>query len=85
MGHFAGLFSLIITLLLFTPGHVACFNKGEAEQIRIVGPFVASWYFIFSLPFVFLTSYRPTKGITYRKAIWLGVKQLWQALRRLLK
>ncbi|WP_264769409.1 MFS transporter [Coxiella burnetii] len=85
LGYFGGLFSLIITLFLFVPGHVAWLNKGEAEQIRIVGPFVASWYFIFSLPFVFLTPDRPTKGITYRKAIRLGVKQLWQTLRRLPK
>ena len=58
-------------------------NFKSYEQVRIVGPFVAVWALLFSLPLFILTPDRATTNIPVRTAIFRGIKQLIDTIRRL--
>ncbi len=84
-GYFGGLLALIFCLFFFMNNHFPfiALNFKSYEQVRIVGPFVAVWALLFSLPLFILTPDRATTNIPVRTAIFRGIKQLIDTIRRL--
>jgi UMF1 family MFS transporter len=83
-GYFGGLCSLIVALFLFVKnGANIGLNTTTYEHIRICGPFVSIWFFVFALPFFILTPDRPSTGISYITALRQGLRQFFQTLRAL--
>lgn len=82
-GYLGGICALSIALLVFIKGDQHWFNKDLAEQIRICGPFVAIWYFIFALPlFIFVPAFSSRKE-PLLKAVRSGAKELFSTLKKL--
>ena len=84
-GYFGGLLALIFCLFFFMNNHFPfiALNFKAYGQVRIVGPFVAVWALLFSLPLFILTPDRATTNIPVRTAIFRGIKQLIDTIRRL--
>ncbi|WP_423063268.1 MFS transporter [Candidiatus Paracoxiella cheracis] len=85
LGYFGGLTCLVIALLVFVHGDTRWLglNRQTFEHIRITGPFVSIWYFIFAIPLFVWTKDRSSSGISYRKALSDGANQLLETLRKL--
>ncbi len=75
-GYFGILCALIIVMILFVNGHISWLDHKNAENIRIIGPFVAIWYVVFAIPMFLFTKDLPSKGVGYFIAIRVGVRQL---------
>jgi len=52
-GYIGGIVSLTLALIFFVKTNLFSLDTQTFAQIRISGPFVAIWYFIFSLPLFF--------------------------------
>ena len=48
----------------------------QAENVRAVGPLVALWFALFSLPLFLFTPDRPAAGLTLRQAVGSGLRML---------
>jgi MFS transporter, UMF1 family len=85
LGYAGGLVCLVLCLLLFVqPEQPALgLDKAAAEHVRIVGPFVAIWFLVFSLPFFLLTPDRPPTGLSAGAAVRMGLRQLSHTLANL--
>jgi len=83
LGYFGGLCSLLIALFIFVDAHgfFLHLNPNTAEQLRINGPFVGLWFLLFGWPLFVWTPDRLPMGIGYRKAIYRGLKSLYQTLK----
>lgn len=82
-GYLGGIVALTIALILFVKTNLFSLDTQTAAQIRITGPFVACWYFIFALPLFFLT---PTITMTSRPfshAIRAGWFELLSTFKKL--
>lgn len=71
-GYFGGLTAL--SLMLFV------IHINTDEKIRLVGPFVAIWFLIFSWPLFVWTPDRCSTGLPYSKAIKEGLLTLYKTL-----
>lgn len=78
LGYVGGLLCLAITLLVFVQPAVPPFglDKATAEQIRIVGPFVALWYLLFAWPLFLFTPDRPRRAKAPGSAVREGLAEL---------
>ena len=78
LGYAGGLVCLVLCLVLFVLPEQPLFglDKQAAADIRIVGPFVALWFAVFSLPFFLHTPDRPPTGLSALQAIRKGLQQL---------
>lgn len=85
IGYFGGLACLVTALFGFiTPTHpLLSLDKTTAEHIRIVGPLVALWYFIFSLPLFIFTPDHPSTGLGLKQSMLQGLHTLMQTLKKL--
>src|SRR3990167_5532175 len=75
-GYACGLFCLL-TALFFLNAKFAWLNTSSAEHIRIAGPLVALWFFIFSLPFFLFTTDQKNTGISAKQALKKGLVTLF--------
>lgn len=57
-------------------------NAATHEHNRIVGPYVALWLVLFTIPFAFLASDRPATGVPLRRVVRQGLAQLVDTLRQ---
>jgi len=83
LGYLGGLLGLALVLVLFVQADPPLFglDKDAAEHLRISGPFVALWYFLFALPlFLFVPDTAPRN--TLSTAVSKGLRTLWQTLRQ---
>ena len=83
LGYAGGLCCLALTLVLFVQPETPPFglDKAAAEHVRIVGPLVAVWFALFSVPlFVFVPDAAPT-GISVARAATDGLAALYGTLR----
>lgn len=83
-GYVGGLTCLTIALFAFLTPATAIFHLDHqtAQDIRICGPFVALWTFIFSLPVFIWTPDIPfKKRVVVTNAIAHSLQTLWQTLR----
>ncbi len=85
MGYVGGLICLAICLVVFVQPEVPPFglDKETAEQIRIVGPFVAAWYLLLAWPMFIFTPDRPKKLQSSGPAVRESLKELVQTLKSL--
>lgn len=80
VGYAGGLTALISCLLLFIglgdSNPVFDLSQEKSEHIRIVGPFIAIWFFVFMLPFLYFYKVPVTKQIKFFDALRIGAKKL---------
>ena len=78
LGYIGGLACLIVALLAFiqTPTPLFGLDKANAEDVRIVGPLVALWILVFSIPLVLFTPDTESTGVPKLEAVRRGLKQL---------
>lgn len=77
LGYAGGLAALAIALLVFIwPEHPPFgLDQNAAEQVRILGPLVALWLAIFSIPLFLFTPDRRASGHTVISAVGIGLQE----------
>ncbi len=82
LGYAGGLACLSICLVVLVTPEQPPFglDKAAAEQVRIIGPFVAVWITVFALPFFLLTPDLPATGTAPGQAVRQGLAQLRRTL-----
>lgn len=85
LGYAGGLASLAFCLVGFVQTETPLFGLGteNSENIRAVGPFVALWVLLFSLPLFLFVPDSGKKAMPIRAAVSTGVSALLTTLRRL--
>ncbi|MEE8189167.1 MAG: MFS transporter [Kiloniellales bacterium] len=85
LGYAGGLLSLVLCLVLFVRPEVPLFglDREAAEQVRIIGPFVALWVAVFALPLFLFTPDTPASGLGAGEALRRGLRTLIKTLREL--
>ena len=83
-GYAGGLVCLALCLVLLALPEQPIFglDKESYEHVRATGPFVALWYAAFCLPMFLLTPDKPKAGVSWTRAVRLGLGQLRETLRR---
>jgi len=84
LGYLGGLACLVLALVVFIQPETPPFglDKKAAEHVRIVGPLVAVWLLLFSLPLFFVTpDIAAGEKLPPGRAIREGLKQLVQSAR----
>jgi UMF1 family MFS transporter len=78
LGYIGGLTCLIVALFAFVQAPVPLFglDKESAEQVRIVGPMVALWLAVFSIPIMLFTPDTKSSGVPMAAAVRQGLGQL---------
>jgi UMF1 family MFS transporter len=78
LGYFGGLTCLIFALFAFIQAPTPLFglDKESAEQVRVVGPLVAVWLLVFSIPIVLFTPDKTSAGVPMLEAVRQGLKRL---------
>ncbi len=84
-GYLGGILALSFALFVFVKPQYSWLDTTTAAQVRICGPFVAIWYFVFALPLFFLSPKITSNSEPMSKAIRLGWKELMSTLRKLPK
>ena len=84
LGYAGGLACLAVSLVVFVQPDPAPFGLDEsmAEDVRILGPLVAVWFAIFSLPLFLFTPDRPATGVPFARAARQGVGTLIETFRQ---
>ncbi len=87
LGYAGGLAALAVALVAFIWPEQPPFglDPGSAEQVRIVGPLVAIWLAIFSLPLFLFTPDRPSSGVGILQSVRLGLAETARTLADLRK
>lgn len=85
LGYAGGLVSLCIALFAIVQPNYHWMDNSTAEQVRLCGPFVAIWTFVFSLPLFLKVPDYPATGLSIRLAIPYGLKTLSNTLKTLPK
>ena len=85
LGYAGGLVCLALCLVLFLrdSGPVFGLATESAEQVRIIGPFVALWFAVFSVPLFLFTPDTPASGRPMGEAVTQGLRTLVATLRAL--
>lgn len=80
-GYAGGLLALVVALFGFVQTEPAWLNTATAENIRICGPLVAIWLFVFSIPlFIWVPDY-PATNLSISQAIHRGLSSLLSTLK----
>lgn len=84
LGYAGGLACLAVSLVVFVQPEVAPFglDKAEAEHIRILGPLVAIWFAVFTIPLFLYTPDRPSTGVPLGRATREGFRALAETVRQ---
>lgn len=89
LGYLGGLTALAISLFGFIGlGEVKPFlplPTENFEHIRITGPFIAVWFFIFMMPLLFFTKDVEIEPLPFRKALSTGIHQLVESAKSVRK
>ena len=85
LGYAGGLACLALSLVLFVRAEAPVFelDRDAAEQVRIIGPFVALWFALFALPLFLFTPDSAVRGVPAREAIGKGLSTLLATIRAL--
>ena len=87
LGYLGGLSCLGLLLILFIFDDYAIFTLGSdgAANVRIVGPFVAVWFILFSIPLFLWTPDPPASTLPSQKTIKHGLLKLYRTFSRIEK
>jgi len=82
-GYAGGLACLVAVLLLFVQDatRLPFLSTTDAANVRAAFIFAAAWMALFSLPILFLTPDRAATGVSLRRGVRLGVRQLVDSIR----
>jgi UMF1 family MFS transporter len=82
-GYAGGLCCLTVALVVFVQPETAPFglDSDAAEPVRMVGPLVAVWFALFSVPLFLLVPDQPVTGVSLSEAVRVGLKKLRGTLR----
>ena len=85
LGYTGGLVALVVALIVFIWPEQPPFglDRGSAEHVRIVGPLVALWLAIFSLPILLFTPDRPPSGRGVVETVRYGLCETRRTLAEL--
>ncbi len=85
LGYAGGLVCLALCLVLFVQPETPFFGLDHeaAEQVRIIGPFVALWFAVFAVPLFLFTPDAPASGRPMGEAVTQGLRTLGATLRAL--
>ncbi len=85
LGYAGGLAALLVALVVFIWPDPPLFglDKGSAEQVRVVGPLVALWLILFSIPLFLFTPDRPSRGAPIGSLLKSGIADLMRSLATL--
>lgn len=82
LGYVGGIVSLSLALLIVNDDitwlHL---DRQQFAEVRICGPLVALWLFLFMLPLFWFVPDRKATGLRLRQAIKAGLDSLWHLLR----
>jgi UMF1 family MFS transporter len=85
LGYAGGLACVLIVLFLFVSDQAPFgLDRAHAEHIRITGPFVAAWLFVFALPLFLWTTDRKAgaaAGRAWSRQVRAGFRQLRASVR----
>ncbi len=81
-GYFGGLVALCICLFVLVANHLPFFelDASQYKNVRIVGPFIALWVALFSLPIFFFTPDSPNNSVSKWRAVVKGFVDLKSTL-----
>jgi UMF1 family MFS transporter len=85
IGYFAGIAALVLLYFGVINREPPPFglDAESAEPVRLVGPVIALWLVVFSLPLFFITPDRPPVDRSTGKVVRQGLGNLWRTLRSL--
>lgn len=83
MGYLGGIIALVIILYISVLHPVSWLDSATFEQIRIVGPFSALWFAVFSLPFFLFLPAPPPKKQALSQGLQAGLQELAKTIRLL--
>lgn len=82
-GYFGGLIVLVLAYLGFVKEAPAWLDSTTMAQVRICGPLVAVWTFVFALPLFFLVPEKKVPSLPFRETVRQGAKHLVLAVQTL--
>jgi MFS transporter, UMF1 family len=87
LGYAGGLAALVVALVVFIWPDPPLFglDKEAAEHVRVVGPLVALWLVLFSVPLFLFTPDRPARRVAVGAALAAGLSDLGRTLASLPK
>lgn len=85
LGYFGGLIVLLIAFFSFVNGKPSWLNTETFQQIRICGPLVAIWTFIFALPLFLFVSDFNSRNLNLISAIQKGMIDLKYTIAHMFK
>lgn len=83
IGYAGGLVALIIALAVRSQAEALGLDTSTNEDLRLVGPLVALWLAVFSLPMFLFTPDKPSTRLSTRAAVIGGLRLYWKTLRHL--
>ena len=87
LGYLGGLTALAFALFGFIGlGDISPLFRVSTENfehIRMTGPFIAAWFFIFMWPLFLFTKDKKSKKLSVKKSVILGARQLIRTARRI--
>lgn len=85
LGYIGGLAALALALFAFLGPQLPIFalDRGQAEDVRAMGPLVAAWLAAFAWPLLCFTPDRPSRGLTAAGAAGQGLRALRLTLAEL--
>ncbi|MBT5048875.1 MAG: MFS transporter [Rhodospirillaceae bacterium] len=83
LGYFGGIACLLVIWLAFASPEKPPFGLDPTmmEHIRIAGPFVALWFFVFAYPLFLFTPDTNRSGLSLREAARLGLAGIAKTIR----
>ena len=87
LGYVGGLICLTLALVLFLQPEIPAFglDKATAANVRIIGPLVALWLLVFSLPIFLIVQDRPGPIVPDRRIVREGMRRLRGSLKDLFR
>lgn len=83
MGYFGGILSLALIFEISVLHPLPWLNTAAFEQIRIVGPFAACWFALFSLPLFLCVPNTPPRSQSLGNTVSAGLRTLRTTLKML--
>jgi UMF1 family MFS transporter len=80
-GYFGGIIILSIALFGFVKAEPSFLDVSTAGHVRICGPLVALWFFIFCLPLFYFLQDESKNHYPLKIAIRLGLQELWTTIK----
>ena len=84
-GYVGAIVSLALCLVVFVQADPPPFGLDPelAEHVRVIGPAIAVWFFVFAIPMFVLTPDVPSSGLPLIAAARAGLARLWSTARQL--